>query len=228
MLEGAEFRDRAIYFDDERTLVLADLHVGRDRASPVSLPLGEHDDLAGRLDGLLYRFSPETVVVAGDLLHSYGTVPEEVGDSVAALLSLIERAGATPIVTPGNHDAMLGAVFDGESPECYRTGDVAICHGHAEVDACAPLTVLGHDHPAIRIEGRKRACYLLGPRSGGEGRVLVLPAFNRLTRGVDVARSRSFLSPLLSDPGAYRPIVRDEEGDETLPFPPLSRLRRLL
>ncbi|WP_331236393.1 metallophosphoesterase [Natronorarus salvus] len=228
MLEGAEFRDRAIYLGEERTLVLADLHVGRDRASALSLPLGEHDDLHDRLDGLLDRFSPERVVLAGDLLHSYGTVPEEVRESVTDILSLIDRAGATSVVTPGNHDAMLGAVFDGESPECYRIGEVAICHGHRKMEADAPLTVLGHDHPAIRIEGRKRPCYLLGPRSGGEGRALVLPAFNRLTRGVDVSRSTSFLSPLLADPGTYRPIVRDEEGDETLAFPPLSRLRRLL
>jgi uncharacterized protein len=228
VLEEIAFSDRAIYLREERTLVLSDLHVGRDRASAVSLPLGEREDLSGRLETLLDRFSPEVVVIAGDLLHSYGTVPDEVGESVAAILELIEGTGATPVVTPGNHDAMLGAVFDGESPECYRTSDVAICHGHAAVDAYAPLTVVGHDHPAIRIEGRKRPCYLLGPRLGSQGDVLVLPAFNRLTRGVDVARSRSFLSPLLSDPGTYRPIVRDEEADETLPFPPLSRLRRHL
>jgi len=228
VLEGVRFRDRAIYLCEERTLVLADLHVGRDRASPVSLPLGEREDLTERLGPLLSRFSPEVVVLAGDLLHSYGTLPAGVGETVARILGLIEGVGATPVVTPGNHDGMLGAVFDGESPAWYSAGDVAICHGHTEHDADAPLTVLGHDHPAIRIEGRKRPCYLHGPRSGGDGDVLVLPAFNRLTRGVDVSRSASFLSPLLSDPGAYRPIVRDEEADETLPFPPLSRLRRHL
>lgn len=225
MLEEAVFRDRAVYFPTVETLVLADVHLGRDRASNVELPLGERTDVLDRLGRLLDRFGPGEVVVAGDLLHSFDRVPRPVERTLAALETRIDDAGAALVVVEGNHDTMLGSLLESE-PECL-VGDAIVRHGHDSPEKNAPLYVIGHEHPAITIEGRKRPCYLVGPAVDG-GRVLVLPAFTRLAPGTDVSRTRRFRSPLLSRPGEYRPIVRDEEADETLWFPPLSAFRALL
>lgn len=225
MLEEAAFRDRAAYFPTAGTLVLADVHLGRDRASNVELPLGERADVLDRLGRLLDRFGPEEVVVAGDLLHSFDRVPRSVERTLAALETRIAEAGAEFVVTEGNHDTMLGSLLDARSERVV--GDALVCHGHDSPEGNAPLYVIGHEHPTITIEGRRRPCYLVGPAADG-GRALVLPAFTRLAPGADVSRARRFRSPLLTAPGEYRPIVRDEEGDETLWFPPLSELRALL
>jgi hypothetical protein len=225
VLEEVVFRDRAVFFPVAGTLVLADVHLGRDRASNVELPLGERTDLLDRLGGLLDRFAPGRVVVAGDLLHSFDRLPSEVEGTLSAVERRIEESGAELVAVEGNHDTMLGSLL-AVDPRCC-VGDALVCHGHRSPEGSAPLYVLGHEHPAITIEGRKRPCYLVGPAADG-GRALVLPAFTRLAPGTDVSRARRFRSPLLSRPGAYRPVVRDEAGDETLWFPPLSEFRAML
>ncbi|MFC6906067.1 metallophosphoesterase [Halalkalicoccus tibetensis] len=225
MFEDCVFRDRAAYFPAEETLVLADVHLGKDRASSVELPLGEREDVLERLGALLSEFEPEEVVVAGDLLHSFDHLPYGVEESLRAFERRVAEAGARLVVTRGNHDTMLDSLLDG-TVSTHRVGEVLACHGHERAGS-AEGYVLGHVHPAITIEGRKRPCYLLGPAAGG-GRALVLPAFTRLAAGVDVSRAEALRSPLLGPPGAFRPVVRDEDGDETLEFPPLSELRAYL
>lgn len=225
MLEEAAFRDRTVYFPTAGALVLADVHLGRDRASNVEFPLGERGDVLDRLGRLLDRFDPQEVVVAGDLLHSFDRVPRSVERTVAGLETRIAEAGAELVVTEGNHDTMLGSLLEVQ-PE-RAVGDALVRHGHDSPEKNAPLYVIGHEHPSITIEGRRRPCYLVGPAVDG-GRVLVLPAFSRLAPGADVSRTRRFRSPLLTTPGEYRPVVRDEEGDETLWFPPLAEFRAML
>lgn len=225
MLEEAVFHDRAVYFPDTGALVLADVHLGRDHASNVDLPLGERADVLDRLERLLERFDPEEVVVAGDLLHSFDRVPRSVERTLAALEEGVAEAGAALVAVEGNHDTMLGSLLE-TVPE-HVVGEALVSHGHELPDADASLYVIGHEHPAITIEGRKRPCYLVGPAVPG-GRALVLPAFTRLAPGTDVSRRRRFRSPLLAEPGEYRPIVRDEDADETLWFPPLAEFRAML
>ncbi|MFC7195589.1 hypothetical protein ACFQL4_14750 [Halosimplex aquaticum] len=81
-----EYRDRAVFVDG--TLVLADLHFGKAEASTVEFPIGAGDDCVERLEGLLDHFDPDEVVLAGDVFHSFSSVP----DSADAALSGISRA----------------------------------------------------------------------------------------------------------------------------------------
>jgi hypothetical protein len=96
--------------------------------------------------------------------------------------------------------------------------------------ADADLYLVGHDHPAISIEGRKRPCFLYGPDSYRGGDVLMLPAFSRLAAGATVngMRTSDFQSPLVTDADALRPVVYDPDREEALSFPPLGEFRRLL
>lgn len=225
VFEECLYRDRALYLPDERTLVLADVHLGRDRASAVSLPLGERTDILDRLDMLLDRFDPQEVVVAGDLLHSFDRLSYGVERALQEFESQIEKRGARLVVTRGNHDTLLDSALDGAVSE-HSVGDLLVCHGHERPNRAGSY-IIGHVHPAITIEGQKRPCYLRGPADGG-GSVLVLPAFTRLAAGVDIARSGALRSPLLGHSSEYRPIVWDETNDETLEFPPLGEFRALL
>ncbi|WP_254537673.1 metallophosphoesterase [Halomarina litorea] len=229
---GVQYRDRAVYLEPASTLVLADLHVGRDATSDVAFPVGERRDLTGRLEALLAQFSPETVVFAGDVLHSFSEIPRETPETLAALRRAVREAGARLVVTPGNHDTMLASLWDGPTADAHRVGgdegDTVVCHGHAVPDVNAARYVLGHDHPTITIEGRTHPCYLWGEHRGSE--VLMLPAFTRLAAGVVINRmwASDFQSPFVTDANVLRPVVASESSDEVHEFPPLGEFRRLL
>lgn len=255
----AVFRDRAIYLPRGDTLVFADLHVGRAEGSDVEFPLGEASDLADRLADLLAHFDPETVVVAGDVLHQFSRVSDRVAESFDTLVDSCRTAGARPILVAGNHDAQLDRVWNGDVHDVWQIdlddsdddssaghettndylpdsldGPVVVRHGHEEPPtaeaAGAGLYLIGHDHPTIEIEGKRRPCYLYVPDAVGETPALMLPPFNRLSAGVTVngMSGTDFQSPFVTAANPLRPVVWDEDSDERLSFPPLGEFRRLL
>lgn len=223
---------RAVSIPAADAVVIADVHLGRGAASSVDAPLDDGADVRDRLARLLERTGPSTVVVAGDLLHSFDRLPLEVDRDLSAIESLVEAAGATLVVTPGNHDAMLEAAYDGETAREYRLadGETVVCHGHERPTEPARRYVIGHDHPALSIDGRKRPCFLYGPEAYDGADVLVLPAFTRLAGGATVngMSGRDFQSPLVDDVDRFHPAVRDDRREEELWFPPLGECRHLL
>jgi putative SbcD/Mre11-related phosphoesterase len=221
------FADRAVFF--EGTLILADLHLGREAAASVQVPVGSDHDAVERLDALCARFDPEQVVIAGDVLHAFDSVSAGVAETLSEIRERAETADARVVVTRGNHDARLDSVWDGPTTDAYRVGDAVVCHGHERPESDADVAIVGHDHPALVVEGQKRPCYLRGPGVGFDD-VLVLPAFDRLAAGTAVndATGDAFHTPLLDHAGSVRPIVLDEDTGETLSFPRLSSFRDLL
>ena len=229
-MRDVELRARAAYFDDPAVLVVADVHVGRDEASDVAFPLGERDDLRERLDALVAHFRPDTVVVAGDVLHTFGYATDRAKAVLAALDDCCRDAGARLVLVRGNHDTSLEGVWNGTIHDAYRLGDVVVVHGHDHPETSADCYVVGHDHPTIEIEGQRRPCFLYGEDVYRGSDVLMLPAFNRLAAGVSVNRmgGEDFQSPLVTDVDAFRPAVYDDDAQETLWFPPLGEFRSML
>lgn len=234
-MNGVALGDRAAYVEDGDVVVLADLHVGRDESSAVSLPLGEAADLRERLGRCLSRFEPETVVVAGDVVHTFGGVSDRSREILADLDAACAAAGVDLELVAGNHDAALSTAWDGEVHAEYAVGGDAtprtvVCHGHEEPAAAADRYLFGHVHPTITIEGDRRPCFLYGAESYREADVVCLPAFTRLAPGVAVGglRAGETASPLIPDPGRLEPIVYDPNADERFRFPPLETFREAL
>ncbi len=226
-----QFVDRAVYLAAADALVLSDLHVGRQAAASVDAPLGEATDLTDRFAALLSTFEPATVVIAGDLLHSFSRPHESSRKTVLELFECCKEARADPVAIVGNHDSRLAECWpEGVEAETALSDGTVVCHGHEEPTLDGPRYLIGHDHPAIAIEGVRRPCYLYGEGAFRGGDLLVLPAFTRLAGGVEINRHRGsdFQSPLVSSLGSFRPIVWDADADEALWFPPLASFRRLL
>ncbi|MFB6309370.1 MAG: metallophosphoesterase [Haloarculaceae archaeon] len=224
----ATFDDRAALLGE--TLVIADLHVGRGPSSNLELPVGDGSDMLERVRTLLDRHEPAELVVAGDLLHSFETIPRTVRQTVDGIAAAAREAGARVVVTPGNHDTMLGSVWSGPTADEHRVDETVVLHGHRPPDTDADRYVLGHDHPTIEIEGQRRPCYLYGEGVYDGADVLLLPHFNRLIPGVVVNEMRAddFMSPLVRDVDSFRPIVPHREDEDTLTFPPLGEFREML
>lgn len=224
-------RERSAFLPESRTLVVADVHLGRGTEAPLEAPIDRAADTADRLSAAVDETGARTVVVAGDLLHSFSRTARVVEEALERLVADLERTGATLVVTPGNHDTQLESVLECPQPETHDTLEgVVIAHGHRRPDGEASLYVVGHEHPAIQVDGAKRPCVLYADDTYRGGAVLVLPAFSRLARGslVRYLRHADDRSPLIADPGRFRPGVLDPDSGEPLWFPPLRECAHLL
>lgn len=224
-------RDGAVYLPDAGALVVADLHLGKVAASAVEAPLDGGPAIVDRLEELVDRFEPATVVLAGDVLHAFGFVPRTARTTLASLDETVSASGASLVVLEGNHDAQLADLAGPEPIDAYEAADgTVICHGHVRPDATGRRYVVGHDHPAIVIEGRRRPCYLYGPGVDAGADVLALPAINPAVSGTTVNAwdNGEPLSPFLSTVSQFHPVVWDDGAAEPLVFPSLASLRPYL
>ena len=231
-MDGVTFHRRAAFLPATATLVVADLHVGRGEASSVTLPLGEREDLVNRLRTLVDETTPERVVFAGDVLHRFDRTTERARETVEAIVAACRDADARPVFVRGNHDTALESIREDAEAAVVVGADprTVVCHGHEPPHVDAERYLIGHDHPAITIEGQRHPCFLQVPDAYDGADVVMLPAFSRLAAGVTVddARGDDLQSPLIRSLGDARPIVYDAEEGEPLTFPPLSEFRRLL
>lgn len=223
---GLQFTERACFLESRDTLVIADLHLGLEATSALTMPVGERQTILGRVEQLLGRFDPERVLLAGDVLHAFETVPRGVSETLTELRHSVSTAGASLELVAGNHDTHLDDLGLGlPIADHRRLEGTIVCHGHEQPAATAQRYLIGHEHPTIEIEGQRHPCALVGPGVDSDSEVVVLPAFTPLARGTPVndLREGDTLSPLLADPGAFRPIVA--HGGEVRRFPSLRELR---
>ncbi len=100
--------ERAIFWENEATLLVADCHFGKSaafRSAGLAVPEGTtHDDLA-RLDTLVATTRAQRLLVVGDFFHA----PTGYRAEVLAALAAWRRRHATVAVTlvRGNHDRAL-------------------------------------------------------------------------------------------------------------------------
>ena len=183
--------DGSAYRADRRTLLVADLHLGKGsvfRARGVPVPRGGSAHDLARLSRTLNATGARRLVVLGDFLHAR----ESLSPHVLEALEDWRRAHAALEVTlvRGNHD-----LHAGDPPP--ELGIRVVEEGHpwdglalrhvppdppAEEGAGAGVAVAGHLHPVVRLEafggGRhRRRCFWVRPDA------LVLPAYARFAGG---------------------------------------------
>jgi putative SbcD/Mre11-related phosphoesterase len=200
----------AVWLEEWRTLIVADLHLGyawAHRAEGQLLPVDTRENSTERLLHLLARYPAEEVVLLGDIVHRAVDVPALHSELRWLALNIGERARLRLI--GGNHDRDLARTLAAagialEIAASATVGPHLLLHGDERSDAAAEAQlrahtasggriILGHEHPAITLSGGiathvKCPCFLAGPG------VLVLPAFSRWAAGSEIGR-RPFLSP---------------------------------
>ena len=180
---------RAIWEPERRTLLVADLHLGKaETFQRAGIPLPSDGDLEtlNALIALAQQWQPEQLVVLGDLIHSPLGLTSELHDKLAALPALL---GCPLRLIGGNHDR--GSHIAGLRQEPSQAlGPWWLSHEpepHAEPSE-GRLNLCGHLHPVAQVgKGNNRLrlrCFSLDERQGR----LALPAFGRLTGGHPAAQ----------------------------------------
>ena len=178
--------ERGVFWEKDRTLVVADLHLGKasaSRASGVPIPAGTTNATLHRLGRTLQQTGARRLIILGDLWH------HPAGNLSAADAFQAWRKNWREIeilLIPGNHDKsmaesvgmniQIGTEGAHEPPFIWR---------HEPVHACAEneqngYALCGHLHPGIRLNGPARdrmrlPCFHFTENTG------ILPAFGELT-----------------------------------------------
>jgi len=97
--------DRALFWPQESTLVVADLHLGKGgvfRRAGVPVPTGDTRADLERVSGVIARHRAQRVVLLGDVVH--GSLASD-GATLDAVASFVAAHSAVEIVAVrGNHD----------------------------------------------------------------------------------------------------------------------------
>ncbi|MGJ7567837.1 ligase-associated DNA damage response endonuclease PdeM [Variovorax sp. GB1R11] len=186
--------ERALWWPAQRTLFLADLHLGKAatyRALGQPVPGGTTQENLARLDALIARHAPRQIVFLGDFLHAA---------QARTVLAAVEawRARHPDVamtLVRGNHDSRAGdppaALRIDVVEEPHLMGPFACCH-HPQAHA-THFVLAGHLHPACKLYGPGRDSVRL-PCFVSDAQQAVLPAFGEFTGGwlMETAPGRRF------------------------------------
>jgi DNA ligase-associated metallophosphoesterase len=189
----------ALWWADERLLIVADLHLEKGsafaRRGQLLPPYDTRETLA-RLGHLVDRLAPSTIVALGDSFHD-DDGPERMAPDDRTTLARLQ-AGRTWIWIAGNHDPSRPGALAGDHVDALAIGRTILRHEPS--DGPAPGEIAGHLHPAARVVGRgrsvRRRCFI------GDGERVVVPAFGAYTGGFNVL-DKAFAGLFSRAPTAY-------------------------
>ena len=222
----------AVMLTDANTMVVADLHLGCEAAleyKGLSIPRVQTRKISEYLSEMISTYSPDELVIAGDLKHNFSRNLVQEWRDVAEFVRTFADTVSLRIIR-GNHDYYLGAILAEHDlrmvPE-LAVGRFIVAHGH-RMPSRSERVIIGHVHPSMTLRDDtgaqfKSSCFLYED----DREILVLSALSVVSPGIDVIGSSSAdsISPVFSDSGLteFVPIAVSEEG--SLRFPKVGVLR---
>jgi uncharacterized protein len=176
----------ALFWDDERLLVVSDLHLEKGSSFAtrgILLPPYDTAATLARLAVVVSRYDPKVVIALGDSFHdadAHERVSDPDRDAIAAM-----QTGRDWIWIAGNHDPRPPASLRGSVASEIAIGP--ICFRHEPTGASGEIA--GHLHPKARVATRgrsiERRCIAT------DGLRAVMPSFGAYTGGLSI-RDRAF------------------------------------
>ena len=198
----------ALWLPDERTLVVADLHLEKGSAYAargVMLPPYDSAATLAALGRAIGRHRPARVIALGDSFHDRAA-EDRLAPPMRATLSLLQR-GRDWLWITGNHDPAIGRAMGGDSAAAITLSGVTL--RHEPVPAESGHEIAGHLHPAakVRMRGRavRRRCFALSAQR------CVMPAMGAYAGGLNLREaafrplfSAGFSAHLIGDGRLFR------------------------
>jgi putative SbcD/Mre11-related phosphoesterase len=197
-----KFVDKAVFFPEEKILVIADLHLGYEENLNIALPRSQFREIIDNLDKIFDYLDKskekiKEVVILGDLKHSFSENIDQEWGEIRRLFDFLKEKAGKIVLIRGNHDNYLASIasrYEIEVRDYYIKGDKAFIHGDKKIleieDKKIKLWILGHFHPAIRLEEKAKReiykCFLKGGYKDKE--IVILPSFFPLVEGQDVSK----------------------------------------
>jgi len=200
-------RSGILCLPDERTLVVADLHLEKGSAFAVRgrmLPPYDTRETLERLATAIARYHPRSVIALGDSFHDR-RAGERLGPDERARLRRLQ-AGREWVWITGNHDPAISASVGGIVRESMALGPLVLRHEPASGPVAGEIA--GHLHPAARVllngARLRRPCFV------ADRTRIVLPAFGAFTGGLNVLDAA--FGRLFEPAGAFEVHVLGRDG----------------
>jgi DNA ligase-associated metallophosphoesterase len=176
---------RVIFWEEEATLILSDLHLGKTghfRKSGIAIPQNVYKEDLQRLVSLVQFFDPRQLIIVGDLFHSRENKELDLFKRWRNDLSSVKFH-----LVKGNHDILPDSWYD-EAGITVDHEQMVLKTFSFRHDSCTDSTIAdpslycfsGHVHPGISIKGLARQS-LHFPCFYFTDSHCVLPAFSRFT-----------------------------------------------
>jgi DNA ligase-associated metallophosphoesterase len=174
---------RAVFLPASKTLVVADLHLGKAatfRKRGLAVPEGSNASDLGRLKELIHSRNSAQLVIAGDLFHSADGMSITTTDAFHQWLGDLN----TPVIlTEGNHDRrswFSDHQFPFHVAPSLLVDGLFITHDPADIPI-DQFGIAGHLHPGVRIKESARQSLRIAGFFLREAKHLILPAFSEFT-----------------------------------------------
>ena len=173
---------RCIYWEEEKTLIVSDLHFGKTghfRKSGIAVPQNVYKEDLQRLVCQLQYFQPHQLIVVGDLFHSRENKELELfrkwrHDFPHLHIHLVK----------GNHDILHDSWYEELgiqiTPDELQKNGFSFRHDLEDQPPTQNYLFSGHIHPGVRIKGAAKQS-LSFPCFYFASDFCVLPAFSRFT-----------------------------------------------
>jgi DNA ligase-associated metallophosphoesterase len=184
--------ESAVLHSPTRTLVVADVHLGKAaafRAGGIPVPEGDDAHDLDRLAALIRKHNAARLVIAGDLFHAPAGVTPALESRLAGFLTDL----AIPLVlATGNHDRKLRGLPANIAATPHidlAPGGPRVVHDPADIAEPDCFHIAGHLHPVVRIRDGRRTSLRL-PCFWQRENLLILPAFGTFTGGSVITPAR--------------------------------------
>jgi len=177
--------EKALYWPAKRTLLVADVHLGKEHAFArrgVAIPLGPSTKTLQRLALALRTTEAQHCIVLGDFFHDAPTVSDSWLPQLAAFVD--QHAHISFTIVAGNHDHPLGQTLVDERIIWQQNLLISapFVLQHAPGSDTRGHVLAGHIHPVITVSKRHRRS-IYGPCFWQQEHCTVLPAFGEFTGG---------------------------------------------
>ncbi|HAU54593.1 MULTISPECIES: ligase-associated DNA damage response endonuclease PdeM [Sphingobacterium] len=200
---------RSIYWKDQKTLILSDLHLGKAahfRKHGIAIPMDTAITDLTRLESLIAYYQAKQVIVVGDLIHA------GINQEVLLLESFRQRHPELHLhLVKGNHDRLsqqMGIRFGiVHHKEAFEMQQIQFKHHPADAADSSSFRISGHIHPGISlvIPPKRKVrlpCFLVSTHQ------IILPAFSTFTGLDSKDLSSLYQSYAISDDHIF-PITRN-------------------
>lgn len=191
--------EKAVFFEDHRILLLADLHLGKVnhfRRSGIAVPTSVNTKNLELLIDLLNKLTPKQVIFLGDLFHSHYNEEWEAFGQV-----IRHFKGINFDLVMGNHDIMSALQYERCELNVHEQMEVdSFLLTHEPIEKIQPdkYNIYGHVHPGVRLRGKGRQALTLPCFFFGKDHA-IMPAFGSFTGFVRVPVKKSDAVFIIAD-----------------------------